>query len=175
MKKSTWILPLFLSAFISCSPPSEQNAEAAKVTTIQILPPQELYGDLFYEVQSRSDLFHDSKTFVDAKPKREVDEILSDFENLENKQSTEVMMGFLENNFVIPGYEEPGNIPFESSPSQHIENLWDLLERPADTYETGPKFLYQIRISFPEVGFGKYTIGTVILPCWDSMWMEEMS
>ncbi|WP_298528935.1 hypothetical protein [uncultured Christiangramia sp.] len=38
---------------------------------INILPPAELYGNLFYDVQTRT-IFEDSKTFVDATPKYSV-------------------------------------------------------------------------------------------------------
>ena len=128
---------LFVVALLGCT--SQNAGSEEQREEVRIVPPQELYGDLFYEVQNRTDLFPDSKTFVDVIPNGNVDNILEEYKNLENKESSEVMIKFLRANFHIPGYEESGEIPSAAVATDHIENLWSYLERPADTYETGTK------------------------------------
>jgi len=130
---------LFVLLLVGCSTGSEQNAAESTTSKARIQSPEVLYGDLFYEVQTRTDLFPDSKTFVDAIPKREIKQILADFEALSSKEETEVMLSFLKENFVIPGYEEGSELPSASSASEHISNLWSYLERSADPYLTGTK------------------------------------
>lgn len=117
--------------FTQCQP--SKPAEGVK-----ILPPEQLYGDLFYDVQLRDDLFPDSKTFVDCIPKRDVSEILADYKVLESKKDKEVLLNFLKANFTIPGYnEEVVTNAQAASVNEHIENLWDVLSRDADKFQTG--------------------------------------
>ncbi len=106
--------------------------------SLKVHPPEDLYGDLFYDVQSRDDLFPDSKTFVDCIPKRNVDAILEDYSTLVSKDDKDVLMNFLTDNFIIPGYKEEA-VASESSPSvnDHIENLWEMLRRDADEVRSG--------------------------------------
>jgi len=138
--RHTSIKALFaLLLFAACTATSTNETPASSRETIRILPPQELYGDLFDNVQTRTDLFPDSKTFVDVIPKKPVSEILAAFDVLEDKDSPDEMIRFLRENFVVPGYEESSEIPSASTPSAHIENLWSYLERPADPYITGTK------------------------------------
>ncbi len=130
------IINLFL---VGCSLNKPAQTEESTPDKVKILSPEALYGDFFYEVQTRTDLFPDSKTFVDVIPKREVEEILVDYEALEDKERTEVMMSFLAENFVIPGYNGSDELAKASNPSAHISNLWSILERSADPYITGTK------------------------------------
>lgn len=107
-------------------------------TELKILPPEQLYGDLFYDVQLRDDLFPDSKTFVDCIPKRAISEILNDYKSLESKDEKEILLKFLNSNFTIPGYNEEAATNQEAtSVNEHIENLWDMLRREADQVKSG--------------------------------------
>jgi alpha,alpha-trehalase len=112
-----------------------QVKEASRETKLEILPPEELYGDLFYEVQSNEQLFPDSKTFVDAIPIYNVDVIKDRFAELPNK-NTSTLNIFLEDHFIIP---ENNNIYQTDSSSirQHISKLWNVLKRPADEKISG--------------------------------------
>ena len=130
---------LVLLFFSSCSTQPLGEATSSEGQAVRILPPQELYGDLFDNVQTRTDLFPDSKTFVDVIPKKPVGEILAAFESLEDKETAKTVMTFLGENFIIPGYNVSSEIPSASEPSAHIENLWSYLERPADPYVSGTK------------------------------------
>ena len=58
---------LFLALLIACVPQESEKSAAVSSAEIKILPPQDLYGELFDEVQERTDLFPDSKTFVDVR------------------------------------------------------------------------------------------------------------
>lgn len=124
---------LFLLFLVGCQPGTESTATEA----VKILPPQDLYGQLFYDVQTRTDLFPDSKTFVDCVPKFPASTILSNYSALEGKEDTETMMSFLQQHFEIPGYQEEEAIEQADNPSDHIRNLWSKLERPADPIKTG--------------------------------------
>lgn len=117
----------------SCTQQKESKSEEG---TVLIQAPEELYEDLFFEVQGRTDLFPDSKTFVDAIPKREVKAILEDFNKL-NDRSKHSMTTFLDHNFHIPGYEESNNIELIDNPSGHITRLWSMLTKPADPIQSG--------------------------------------
>ena len=85
---------LLLLLLVQCTLNSSGEATKSR-EGVQILQAQELYGDLFDHVQTRTDLFPDSKTFVDVIPKKPVGEIREAFADLENKESTGVMIDFL--------------------------------------------------------------------------------
>lgn len=101
----------------------------------QILPPEELYGQLFFDVQTNKDVFEDSKTFVDAVPLYDVKKIRKDYSNLENKSADNISK-FVYKNFAVP---EEGSVykTDSSSINEHITKLWDVLKRPADKRVSG--------------------------------------
>jgi len=76
------LILLLVIAFNSCKS-SEDTVVATDNQEINILPPAELYGNLFYDVQTRA-IFEDSKTFVDATPKYSVDLIIQRKNKLKN-------------------------------------------------------------------------------------------
>ncbi|MGY5850167.1 alpha,alpha-trehalase TreF [Salegentibacter sp. F14] len=102
---------------------------------VSILPPEALYGELFYEVQHNDSLFSDSKTFVDAVPRIAPEDIRESY--IENPPKTHAEMeDFLEENFVIP--TNRSNYQTDSSSiNLHIKKLWDVLKRPSDKQVSG--------------------------------------
>ncbi|MDT0688387.1 alpha,alpha-trehalase TreA [Salegentibacter sp. F188] len=123
------VYSVIFSFLLSCS--SVSTEQRANVT---ILPPEELYGELFYDVQTK-EIFPDSKTFVDAIPKKNVKEIRREYKALEDKSMASIS-AFVEDNFEIPG----GETSYEadsSSINQHIKKLWQVLKRPADEQHSG--------------------------------------
>ena len=126
-------LTISIWLFLLACQPVEKSVES----DIRILPPEELYGDLFYDVQSRDDLFPDSKTFVDCVPKKELPAILDAYSKLEDKENRDVLYGFIEEYFVIPGYEEEVGVEKSKNAGAHIQRLWDKLSRPADVLSSG--------------------------------------
>tara|TARA_B100000953_G_scaffold272343_1_gene243752 strand:- start:1866 stop:3440 length:1575 start_codon:yes stop_codon:yes gene_type:complete len=101
---------------------------------INILPPAELYGNLFYDVQTRA-IFEDSKTFVDATPKYSVGLIRQRYDMLEDTTDTG-MKTFLDQHFSIP--EADLDFKSDSLPiGMHIKSLWEVLKRPANDSISG--------------------------------------
>ncbi len=121
---------VILIAF-SCAQVKEATAEKE----VQILPPEELYGQLFYDVQADPEVFPDSKTFVDVVPLTGVEEIKSRYSELQDK-SSQSLRTFVEDNFDVP---ENDNLyqTDSSSIKQHIPKLWSVLKRPADENISG--------------------------------------
>lgn len=116
---------------IGCAQVRETTAESE----IQILPPEELYGELFYDVQSDPNLFEDSKTFVDAVPIYDVEVIKERYRELTDK-STASLGAFVEDHFLIPDNINQYQTD-SSSIRENIRNLWEVLKRPADEKISG--------------------------------------
>lgn len=118
---------LFLNACSSAIKTEEES--------ISVLPPEELYGDLFYDVQQNESLFADSKTFVDAVPRIAPQDIREKYAKVQPASNAE-LKDFLQENFRIP---EANSIykTDSSSINLHIKKLWDVLKRPADEQVSG--------------------------------------
>jgi len=127
--KNLVFLILFLLALLNCSKPDSK-------TGIQIAEPEELYGQLFHDIQSAKIIFPDSKTFVDCIPRYNVNTILEHYSELTGKQDSATMAIFINNNFIIPGYD-PSYKTDSSSVEEHIRNLWHVLKKPADKRISG--------------------------------------
>ncbi len=122
---------LFVLFFISCSTVKEPEVE----NEVIILPPEELYGELFYDVQTNPEIFDDSKTFVDAIPKISIQEIRLNYNSLEDR-NTQNLIKFIEGHFLIP-QETNAYRTDSSSINLHINKLWEVLKRPADVSVSG--------------------------------------
>ena len=121
--------------FISCKigPDPEQEMEQIE-NKIEILPPGELYGELFFDVQNK-EIFPDSKTFVDAVPQYNVGLIRQRYNMLDDTTS-EAVSDFVKQHFAIPSNE----VSFKTdstSINEHITKLWNVLKRPADKEKSG--------------------------------------
>ncbi|HKJ42462.1 MAG TPA: alpha,alpha-trehalase TreF [Sunxiuqinia sp.] len=127
---TTLILFWFVLA-TSCSSPQPETPKKR----IEILPPEELYHQLFYDIQSNDSLFKDSKTFVDCVPKYNTDIILQHYAKLKSSQDT-ALKRFVHENFKLPP-KSPSYISDSSSINAHINKLWDVLKRPADKIRSG--------------------------------------
>ena len=92
--------------------------------------PDKLWGDLFVQVQTKH-IFADNKTFVDAVPKYEPSKILVEFSKHKADTSFDLKK-FVEDNFNVPG--KP-NVQVKEGLSliDHLNDLWDVLTRKADT------------------------------------------
>ena len=94
--------------------------------------PAQLYGDLFDAVQMQQ-IYSDGKTFPDASPRRSPEKILADYEALKNKPDFN-LDAFVKQNFNAPG---ANSTPFKSDVNagirKHIDTLWTVLQRVADT------------------------------------------
>ncbi|GAA4325533.1 alpha,alpha-trehalase [Pontixanthobacter gangjinensis] len=126
---------LIVLFFISCKigPDPEQEIEQLE-KEIEILPPDELYGDLFYDVQTK-EIFEDSKTFVDVVPQYNVGLIRQRY-NMLDDTTRAVVSDFVEQHFNMPG----NDFEFEKDSSDintHITKLWQVLKRPSDDRISG--------------------------------------
>ena len=103
-------------------------AIAFSCASAQIATPRQLFPGLFEAVQL-SDIFPDSKTFVDATPKRDPSIIMKDYNDQKDKQGFDLKK-FVDDNFIIPGTNNNG---FKSDISagivKHIDTLWQVLYR----------------------------------------------
>jgi alpha,alpha-trehalase len=97
--------------------------------------PEELYGQLFVDVQTRAHIFEDSKIFVDCIPLYDADVIVANYSKLENKTNASII-AFVKAHFKMPE-TTIGYITDSSSIKTHITKLWDVLQRPADKKQEG--------------------------------------
>jgi len=128
MKTSFNILLLLMTMLASCQISRQKEK-------VKILPPEELYGQLFFEVQSNENIFSDSKTFVDCVPLDDVDEIREEYTRL-NPGSDSAIIRFIKKHFRIPG-NNLNYVSDSASISTHITKLWNVLKRPADEKVSG--------------------------------------
>ena len=125
---------------ISCKTESkkvEQNTvDTVSVSPAEIVPIDEILGPLFKDVQL-SQVFQDSKTFVDCVAKYPYDSIVAKY----NRQKE--LPDFDLESFVYANFEVPSLISsdFKSDPnrtaSEHVVDLWPVLTRPADSVKEG--------------------------------------
>lgn len=95
--------------------------------------PDRLWGELFKEVQLKR-IFPDNKTFVDCVPKSSPTVILRKYRSEKNKKGFELKQFVLEN-FEVPvitTVKVTEGLPLR----EHLEQLWELLSRKADTSTT---------------------------------------
>lgn len=117
---------LFLFFFSITLAQSFDNYSQLKSNYIQ------LSGELFKAVQL-SGIFKDSKTFVDALPKKDRGEIIKMYDSLKSEPDFDLAQ-FIFVNFIIPEEAEDkiANQKKETM-DEHIENLWEELIRTPDT------------------------------------------
>ena len=98
----------------------------------QVQTPDDLYDELFVAVQTAR-VFADSKTFVDSIPKRHPDAVLNTYRRERYNLGFD-LAAFVEQNFWLPDVAETVFDADKQQPvREHIEKLWDLLRREADT------------------------------------------
>lgn len=99
------------------------------VTAQQTKTPDQLYGQLFIDVQLQN-VLKDGKTFVDCLPKRDPQLILKDYLELKNSNSEIDLAAFVAENFIIPN---AAVVPVATGTPQpivaHINHLWSALLR----------------------------------------------
>ncbi len=101
----------------------------------RIKTPRRWFGKLFETIE-RSRVLIDSKTFVDAVPKRHPRDILRDFKK--GKMSQNSLHEFIEENFILPkNPAPPASLPHASIDDAliYIEKMWDILTHEADSNE----------------------------------------
>ncbi|MFL5739524.1 MAG: alpha,alpha-trehalase TreA [Flavisolibacter sp.] len=94
--------------------------------------PDKLWGSLFIEVQTKK-VFPDNKTFVDCTPKYAPSVILKKYADQKSKP------GFDLSSFVLQNFNVPATPSVQVkqglSLKQHLDQLWNVLTRKADTVQ----------------------------------------
>jgi alpha,alpha-trehalase len=108
----------------SCSVPKEQAATFSEYYT----------SSLFHDVQLK-EVFPDSKTFADCKPKRDLQEVVEDYESIKGKPDFD-LKEFVRLNFDLPvrpksTFATDTTLVME----EHLTRLWPILTRKADQVE----------------------------------------
>lgn len=134
VSKYSYILFLFLIISCRTGPDPEQELEMVD-QEVEVLPPTELYGDLFYDAQNK-EIFPDSKTFVDVVPEYNVGLIRQRYRMLKDTSKAGIAE-FIEQHFEIPGNDENSYKTDSSAIGEHISKLWNVLKRPADDRKSG--------------------------------------
>lgn len=117
--------PLLFALFIFCN----------KQPAVTILPPEELYGQLFHDVQSNRTIFTDSKTFPDCTPEFHPETIRKKYAVLPSRSDSSLAQ-FVRDNFIIPA-AAPVFTAESLSIHDHIRALWRILQRPPDERKSG--------------------------------------
>lgn len=129
-----YLLLLFFIFSCRTGPDPDQELEMVD-QEVEVLPPDELYGDLFYDAQNKQ-IFPDSKTFVDVIPEYNVGLIRQRYGMLDDTSKVAISE-FIEQHFKIPGHDENTYKTDSSSIGEHITKLWEVLKRPADEEKSG--------------------------------------
>jgi len=105
------------------------GAPVRRVVSPAALPPSpaDLFGELFRRVQTAR-LFPDSKTFVDAVPRRSPAEVMAAFRR-EAPSDRAALKRFVSREFVLPAAPPGVTLPALSLRA-HIAAVWPLLTRP---------------------------------------------
>lgn len=126
------ILVFILFSLISCDQQVKSTIESTdKEQEINLITPDELYPDLFEEVQMTR-VFPDSKTFVDCVAKFDAESINEKYAIGKKSEGYEVT-SFVKENFDVP-ISISSDFKSDSSltASEHVKSLWPLLTRDAD-------------------------------------------
>ena len=102
--------------------------------------PDVIYGALFHDVQE-SGIFPDSKTFVDAVPKKDPASIVADYLAIKNNPAIRFSLQlFVEENFYLP-QQPPVYTTKRRELVDHINSLWTVLRRKSDPQVKGSSLL----------------------------------
>lgn len=99
---------------------------------MQLSTPDTIYAELFEAVQ-KGHVFADSKTFVDAIPRMDPARIVTEYREAHEDKGFD-LKAFIEASFELPSCDDVKQVSGGNRPvRQHIELLWDVLTRGADT------------------------------------------
>ncbi|RYZ19703.1 MAG: alpha,alpha-trehalase, partial [Chitinophagaceae bacterium] len=105
--------------------------------------PDQLYGPLFFAVQ-QARIFPDSKTFPDALPKGDPERIAATYLSIIEDPGPDRpfnLKQFVEENFHLPQKPISDYETTEQDVEKHINRLWHVLHRKADTAARGSSLL----------------------------------
>lgn len=106
-------------------------SEIAKTAQKSFQTPDELLGDLFFQVQL-NEIFADGKTFVDCVAKYPYADIKSDYEVQKSAENFDLKAFVLENFEVPNAISSDFKSDLTKTAAEHITTLWPVLTRAAD-------------------------------------------
>ncbi|HKB91348.1 MAG TPA: alpha,alpha-trehalase TreF [Opitutaceae bacterium] len=122
---------LFLSTFFLARTLAADSLPAA---------PDQVYGVLFEDIQ-RGRIFSDGKVFPDCVPKRDPMEIVAAYLRAKSDETRPLdLKKFVSENFLVPETQSL-LVPKDDDVVHHIESMWTLLRRNADTAVKGSSLL----------------------------------
>lgn len=130
---SLLLLVVVLSTCRQSAPPAAASTTetAASTTKAQRLSPDQLFGELFRQVQLQQ-VFEDGKTFVDCLPRQSAEAIMAAYEKAKTQPNFD-LSAFVEQHFAPPA---EAATTFEAQAGSnivdHINALWPVLTRQAD-------------------------------------------
>lgn len=139
MNRHYLMLAIIFSILCACrqNNTSETTVDTSpNIETKQNLSPDIRYSDLFQQVQLQR-IFPDGKTFTDMTPKYLTDEILEKYQMAKTTADFDLKT-FIMDNFSLPkDYASGFKSDTSKTAAQHINSLWDILERAPDSLSVG--------------------------------------
>lgn len=145
MRKFHYIFFGFLFVFISirCKESSSTDLQGksdsileSKLPLSSFATPDKLYPDLFVDVQM-SNLFPDSKTFVDCTAKKSAEDINNAYASEKSKSDFD-LTSFVNTYFDVPALVSSDfKSDLSRTAEEHVEALWPVLKRESDKSNTG--------------------------------------
>lgn len=127
---------------LSCHQDPSQATETQDAPESMLAPPTAqdapdlVEGKLFHDVEM-AHLFPDSKTFADAAPKVDLNDIMNRYER-EGSLSGDKLKAFVEENFTLPATQ---STDYQSDRGQdlgeHLKSLWPILTRQPEPQQPG--------------------------------------
>ncbi|WP_425497855.1 alpha,alpha-trehalase TreA [Lysobacter arvi] len=126
----TALVVLSLASAAACAPATHPPRASAPEPTQRPAPsetPDRAYPALFAAVQ-QAELFDDQKTFADARPRREPDQVQADFLARRDESGFD-LAAFVHANFDVPAPVATTDVKVGRTLAAHIDGLWPHLTR----------------------------------------------
>lgn len=138
MKKIIFCFPLGLTLLATLLP----------ISLYAQISPSKVYGKLFVQVEM-SQIFKDSKTFVDCIALRPPKDIMKSYNEEHNKPGFNLRKFVFENFKLPPSYSSGFHSDTKATVAEHINRLWPVLTRRPDS--TAAKYSSLIPLPYPYV------------------------
>ncbi|HBZ16085.1 MAG TPA: alpha,alpha-trehalase [Pantoea sp.] len=124
-------LTFLLSAALLAGASAAHADDQSRMLSNQPQPPDVRLGPLFNAVQ-QAKFYPDQKTFADAVPKSNPSSILADWQMQKGQRNFD-LKHFVDSNFTLPQEQEKYVPPAGQSLREHINGLWPVLTRTAQS------------------------------------------
>ncbi|MEP2508199.1 MAG: alpha,alpha-trehalase TreF [Reichenbachiella sp.] len=138
MSQGKYIFSILLIFGLACQPVNKDLSNTRRQIEISVLkPPAAVFGQLLYDVQM-AHIFEDGKTFVDCVPKVDADSIMTSYARSKEADDFDLR------GFINIYFDQPRPLPKVEQMTvldltAHINRLWEVLQRPADSADYGSR------------------------------------